>query len=98
MLTMLNDLRDECYQNALLKGFHDEKREVGTALALIHSEVSEALEAHRHGNIEEFAEELADIIIRTLDTAGSENIDIGQAVVDKMSKNRQRSRLHGKNY
>jgi len=39
-------------------------------LALIHSEVSEALEAFRHNDKTNFAEELADILIRVLDCAG----------------------------
>ncbi len=95
---MLNKLRDECYYNAKLKGFHDEPREFGTALALIHSEVSEALEAHREGDMELVSEEFADILIRVFDTAGEHKIDLDQAVEDKMKKNRGRARLHGKRY
>jgi len=49
------------HQNAKQKGFWDEPREVGTMLALIHSEVSEALEAHRYNDTEGFKEELAEL-------------------------------------
>lgn len=52
----LNQLRDEAFNNAMLKGFHDRTPEVSMQgwladdamkLALIHAEVSEALEALR---------------------------------------------------
>ena len=37
------------HDNAVEKGFHDKRMEVGTMIALVHSELSEALEAHRTG-------------------------------------------------
>lgn len=49
MKKSLNKLRDEAYQNALHKGFYDKESETASKLALIHSEVSEALEADRKG-------------------------------------------------
>ena len=95
---MLNNYRDDCYYNAQVKGFHDEPREFGTAMALIHSEVSEALEAHRNGDWENVAEEFADILIRVFDAAGAYKIDLDRAVEDKMRINRGRPRKHGKKY
>lgn len=58
MTKTLNQLRDEAYQNANKHGFHDVDKEfsktneglhalVAQRLALIHSELSEALEADR---------------------------------------------------
>lgn len=44
---MLNELAKEVFQNAKNKGFHDTEHNIGQMLCLIHSEVSEALEAHR---------------------------------------------------
>ena len=44
---MINALCKDAYETAVSKGWHDEERETGTLLALIHSEVSEALEADR---------------------------------------------------
>ena len=64
-------------------------------LALIHSEVSEALEAFRHDDPENFAEELADILIRVLDCACGLRVDIDRAVREKLAKNRTRGFRHG---
>lgn len=44
---MLNQLAQEIFNNAKAKGFHDKEHNIGQMLCLIHSEVSEALEAHR---------------------------------------------------
>lgn len=68
------------------------------ALALIHSEVSEALEADRVSDQEEFAIELADIVIRVGDLAESEGISLDSAVREKMDRNKDREPLHGKEY
>lgn len=46
---MLNELAKKIHQANCDKGFYDTPREMGTTLCLIHSEISEALEAHRHG-------------------------------------------------
>ena len=53
----LKKLAKEIHQNAKEKGFWDEKREIGTLLMLIVSELSEALEADRkniHANLNKF--------------------------------------------
>ena len=79
------------------------------SLCLIHSEVSEALECLRTKEGQEvrsekiedhtkFAEELADIIIRTLDLASYCGIDIGSAVFDKHAYNKGRPWKHGKRF
>lgn len=47
---MINKLADEIHANAKSKGFFDEPKNIGEMLALIHSEVSEALEADRNNN------------------------------------------------
>ena len=65
-------------------------------LALIHSEVSEALEAVRSGDQELFEEELADIIIRTLHLSAALDIDIEAVVEQKVEHNRTRAYRHGK--
>lgn len=44
----INELVRKAHKNAIDKGFYQEKREIGTALMLIVSELSEALEADRN--------------------------------------------------
>ncbi|WP_337982817.1 MazG nucleotide pyrophosphohydrolase domain-containing protein [Lysinibacillus sp. C5.1] len=91
----INDLCKQAYETAVSKGWHDQPREMGTLLALIHSEVSEALEADRKGDTENFTEELADVCIRIFDLCGSRNINLEQAIIKKMERNKGRSYKHG---
>jgi NTP pyrophosphatase (non-canonical NTP hydrolase) len=44
---MINELAQEIHKNARKKGFFEKEKNIGEMLALIHSEVSEALEADR---------------------------------------------------
>ena len=92
---VINNYCNRAYEIAKSKGWHEEKRETGTLLALIHSEVSEALEADRKGDIENFVEELADVVIRVFDLCGSRNIDLGKAIEEKMLKNEGREYKYG---
>lgn len=92
-----NMLVDICHGLAKEAGWHDKPREVGTMLALIHSEVSEALEGFRKDLMDDhlpnrkMAEvELADAVIRIFDLAGSCGFDIGGALVEKLQYNTQR--------
>lgn len=78
---------------------------ISTKLALIHSEVTEVLEAVRKNKgQEEVVEELADIIIRTLDlyaalyTTGQVDGDLDEVVQLKMRKNMSRPTLHGNRF
>ena len=68
---------------------------VPAILALIHSEVSEALEAFRRDDNENFCEEMADILIRVLDCVGGLTDDFDSVVRAKLEKNRQRGYRHG---
>lgn len=92
---MINNLCNEAFKIAKSKGWHDEPRETGTLLALIHSEVSEALEADRKGDKENFAEELADVCIRIFDLCGLKEIDLEKAILEKMERNKTRTYKHG---
>lgn len=68
---------------------------LGTVMALIHSEVSEALEAIRENDPQNFEEELADVLIRVLDCAGGLGIDMDAAVRAKLERNKTRGYRHG---
>lgn len=69
-------------------------------IALIHTEVSEMLEALRvdDDGDEHLAEECADAVIRILDFTHARGIDIDGAITAKMSKNHLRPRKHGKKF
>lgn len=71
---------------------------VGEQIALIHSEISEAYEGHRKNKMDEhcpshtnFEIELADALIRILDTAGGLQLDLAGAFATKMAYNRRRA-------
>jgi hypothetical protein len=73
------------------------QRNVGEALALIHSEISEALEGNRKGNWDEhlphhrsITVELADAIIRICDLAGGLQLPLGKALAEKLCYNQIR--------
>jgi len=64
-------------------------------LALVGTEVSEAVEAFRHDDKDNFAEELADVVIRVLDCAAGLEIDLESAIAAKLTRNTERGYRHG---
>lgn len=101
-MTHLDEIQQTVWEIAENSGFHGsgpgDNRSRAKILALIHSEVSEALEADREGNEEEYREELADIIIRVLDHAETEGINMESEIAAKCETNRKRPYKHGKEY
>ena len=93
------------HETARDKGFWDGEYsydKIGNKLALVHSEVTEVLEAIRKDKgSKEIVEEMSDIIIRLLDLyAAMRNSEIitdslEEALENKINKNKSRPRLHG---
>lgn len=102
----LQELCDYCHKQAVAKGFWpDEGRNFGETIALITSELSEALEAKRHGDkistacepATETEEEIADAFIRLFDAwAGFCKTPLQQVIARKLEYNRGRPMKHGK--
>lgn len=69
---------------------------ISQKLMLIVGEASEAMEALRKNDKENFDEEIADIAIRVADFSGNYGIDLDTEIRKKMDKNKLRSYKHGK--
>lgn len=103
----INTLVEMAHENALAHGF--KHNNFAEAIALIHSELSEALEEDRSGmplvyhnkgskKPEGVAVELADAVIRIADLCGYLKIDLEAVIAEKMAYNEGRPALHGKRY
>jgi NTP pyrophosphatase (non-canonical NTP hydrolase) len=101
----LDALAAVLHETAIEKGFWEGPRnydQIGNKLALVHSEVTEVLEAIRKNKgSQEVVEEMADVLIRLLDLyAAMRNAtfiehSLDEALFVKMEKNTLRPKLHG---
>jgi NTP pyrophosphatase (non-canonical NTP hydrolase) len=96
----IRKLQKLVHDNAVAKGFYDTGRNSGEILALIHSEVSEALEAIRSTDPEKnnIGEEMADTVIRVMDACEYWGIDLENEILNKMETNSKRPKKHGKKF
>ena len=102
----IKKLITESHNTARLKGWWDEEVNIGEKIALMHSELSEALEEYRShgekklyrgpdGKPEGFIFELADTIIRIADLCGKLDLNLEKALQIKMEFNQTRPYRHG---
>jgi NTP pyrophosphatase (non-canonical NTP hydrolase) len=107
----ISSVAEEMYDVAKQHGFHEgrAKGEVpadfGAMCMNLVGEVAELWEAYRKGQLNTQCdkkcelscaeEELADVVIRAMDTAVQLGIDLGRAIARKTAYNRTRSYRHG---
>lgn len=112
----LSDIKDlvlKCWDISEEHGFHDDQTQQHPAikLALIVSEIGEAVEAHRKGNHfinkechfvkDALEDELIDSVIRIFDmwiSLGHTPDEFEMWINEKMRYNNSREKMHGKNY
>ena len=105
----IRDIMQAAHQCAALRGFHDPTPPLPESIALMHSELSEALEELRNSSdVHEIlhegdkpvgvATEFADVIIRICDTCEANGIPLEEAIRVKLAYNYTRPYKHGRTF
>lgn len=99
-----NEKADQAHANAIAKGFWERDISDAEMIAQFHGEISEAWDAIRDGNPEsdkiagfsKVEEELADAMLRMLDSSKARGWRIAEALIAKMNYNAGRPYKHGR--
>lgn len=105
-LTGWKQLATDIYATGKSAGFYDHDFNDGEKIALMHSELSEALEGLRGAPFPGIPDdklpdrpmvecELADTIIRIMNYASHRGLDVAGAVIEKNAFNKTRGHKHG---
>lgn len=104
-ILFFDKMQEIVHDIAKQKGWWEGERNDGELIALMHSELSEGLEALRKDlqsdhitDYKGIEEELADCIIRIMDMAEVRGYNISGAIVQKIKFNTTREYKHGKKF
>lgn len=104
--TSINKLAKKCFEDAYERGWYDPAKSDLETLAMVITEVCEAVEEIRNHQVafyytknsekpEGWGVEVADAIIRLLDFAAYKGLDIGNLIETKLEYNLTRTYRHG---
>lgn len=106
-VVVMTGIQKEIHKTAVEKGFWEGERNDGEAIALMHQELSEALDGLRDGNpvsekigapFTQVEEEMADLVIRVMDFCAGRGHHLPEAILAKMAYNLGREYKHGRKF